>query len=193
MGLCWGARRSVARSVNAVLLSHPDLAHVGALPYATATLGLVCPVYATLPVHQMGQVHYTQTQARAQSIALTGCGPLYVCVFVCLYVCVHAAVQLAVTDALLSRTQRQDFGLFNLSDVAAAFAPARWTLLSYGQPSTLPALPGVLLRMPLSAHARGTACVLVCLSVCGCVCVSVFVCVCVNTPLNSVCDFALIP
>jgi Cft2 family RNA processing exonuclease len=187
MGLCWGARRSVARSVNAVLLSHPDLAHVGALPYATATLGLVCPVYATLPVHQMGQVHYTQTQARAQSIALTGCGPLYVCVFVCLYVCVHAAVQLAVTDALLSRTQRQDFGLFNLSDVAAAFAPARWTLLSYGQPSTLPALPGV--------HATVCTCTRDCMCVClfKCVCLSFFVCVCVNTPLKSVCDFALIP
>ena len=46
----------VARSINAVLISHPDLAHLGALPYAYASLGLVCPIYATLPVFNMGQV-----------------------------------------------------------------------------------------------------------------------------------------
>ncbi len=46
----------VARQVDAVLLSHPKLAHVGALPYAMAHLGLTCPVYATLPVSAMGKM-----------------------------------------------------------------------------------------------------------------------------------------
>lgn len=44
----------VAPEIQAVLLSHPDIAHVGAIPYARAKLGLRCQVYATLPVHKMG-------------------------------------------------------------------------------------------------------------------------------------------
>jgi len=51
-----GAACSVVGSVNVVLLSHPDLSHLGALPYAVAKLGLDCPVYGTLPVFNMGQV-----------------------------------------------------------------------------------------------------------------------------------------
>lgn len=54
-----------APSVDAVLLSQPDLAHLGALPYARAHLGLDCPVYATRPVIQMGQMFlYDSHQAR---------------------------------------------------------------------------------------------------------------------------------
>lgn len=44
----------VAPTVDAVLLSHPDLAHLGALPYAAKHLGLTAPVYATTPVQQLG-------------------------------------------------------------------------------------------------------------------------------------------
>ena len=39
-----------------VLLSHPDISHLGALPYAFAKLGLDCAVYATTPVSLMGQM-----------------------------------------------------------------------------------------------------------------------------------------
>ena len=42
--------------VDAVLVSHADTKHLGALPYAVGKLGLNCPVYATLPVHKMGQM-----------------------------------------------------------------------------------------------------------------------------------------
>ncbi|CAB1339891.1 unnamed protein product [Coregonus sp. 'balchen'] len=35
--------------VDAVLLSHPDPLHLGALPYAVGKLGLNCPIYATIP------------------------------------------------------------------------------------------------------------------------------------------------
>ncbi|KAJ0405265.1 hypothetical protein ATCC90586_009772 [Pythium insidiosum] len=46
----------VASRIDLVLISHPDLAHMGALPYAIGKLGLNAPVYGTLPVHRMGQI-----------------------------------------------------------------------------------------------------------------------------------------
>eukprot|EP00937_MAST-01D_sp_MAST-1D-sp2_P003323 g3323.t1 len=48
--------RRVAGRVDAVLLSHADLAHMGALPYAMAKLGLSAPVFGTLPIFKMGQM-----------------------------------------------------------------------------------------------------------------------------------------
>ncbi|XP_059304797.1 cleavage and polyadenylation specificity factor subunit 2 [Lycium ferocissimum] len=44
----------VASTVDAVLLSHPDTFHLGALPYAMKQLGLSAPVYATEPVYRLG-------------------------------------------------------------------------------------------------------------------------------------------
>lgn len=43
-------------SIDAVLLSHSDPLHLGALPYAIGKLGLSCPIYATLPIYKMGQM-----------------------------------------------------------------------------------------------------------------------------------------
>lgn len=48
---------AIAPKVDAVLISHPDTAHLGALPYAFGKLGMDCKVYATLPVHKMGQMY----------------------------------------------------------------------------------------------------------------------------------------
>ena len=42
--------------IDAVLLSHPDTAHLGALPYAIGHLGLKVPIYATQPTCRMGQM-----------------------------------------------------------------------------------------------------------------------------------------
>lgn len=44
----------VASKIDAVLLSHPDTLHLGALPYAMKQLGLSAPVYATEPVFRLG-------------------------------------------------------------------------------------------------------------------------------------------
>eukprot|EP01119_Soliformovum_irregulare_P022802 TRINITY_DN7866_c0_g1_i1.p1 TRINITY_DN7866_c0_g1~~TRINITY_DN7866_c0_g1_i1.p1 ORF type:complete len:717 (-),score=229.90 TRINITY_DN7866_c0_g1_i1:43-2193(-) len=56
---------AVAKQVDAVLLSHPDLAHSGAIAYAVAKLGLTAPIYATMPIHKMGQmVLYEMYQSR---------------------------------------------------------------------------------------------------------------------------------
>jgi len=55
----------VVPKVDAVLLSYPDLPHLGALPVAVGKLGLSCPVYATVPVYKMGQMFlYDIYQAR---------------------------------------------------------------------------------------------------------------------------------
>eukprot|EP00959_Pyramimonas_sp_CCMP1952_P039776 831954-Pyramimonas_sp.AAC.1 len=52
--------------IDAVLLSHSDTTHLGALPYLVGKKGLKAPVYATLPVHKMGQMymydHYLSRQ-----------------------------------------------------------------------------------------------------------------------------------
>jgi cleavage and polyadenylation specificity factor subunit 2 len=50
------ALAKVASSVDFVLLSHPDLPHLGALPYAVRRLGLDCPIISTRPVWQMGHL-----------------------------------------------------------------------------------------------------------------------------------------
>lgn len=42
--------------IDAVLLSHPDPLHLGALPFAVGKLGLNCAIYATIPVYKMGQM-----------------------------------------------------------------------------------------------------------------------------------------
>lgn len=39
-----------------MLLSYPDCAHLGALPYLVGKLGLNCPIYSTIPVYKMGQM-----------------------------------------------------------------------------------------------------------------------------------------
>nr|CAI5856676.1 unnamed protein product [Callosobruchus analis] len=48
-------RRHV-HTIDAVLLSYPDITHLGALPYIVGKLGLNCPIYATIPVYKMGQM-----------------------------------------------------------------------------------------------------------------------------------------
>ncbi|XP_017551173.1 cleavage and polyadenylation specificity factor subunit 2 [Pygocentrus nattereri] len=50
------AMKRYVHQVDAVLLSHPDPLHLGALPYAVGKLGLNCTIYATIPVYKMGQM-----------------------------------------------------------------------------------------------------------------------------------------
>ncbi|XP_050295104.1 probable cleavage and polyadenylation specificity factor subunit 2 [Anthonomus grandis grandis] len=42
--------------IDAVLISYPDIYHLGALPYLVGKLGLNCPIYSTIPVYKMGQM-----------------------------------------------------------------------------------------------------------------------------------------
>jgi cleavage and polyadenylation specificity factor subunit 2 len=46
----------VIDSINAVIISHADIEHLGALPYAYGRLGLRAPIYTTDPVFNMGQM-----------------------------------------------------------------------------------------------------------------------------------------
>ncbi|XP_031281074.1 LOW QUALITY PROTEIN: cleavage and polyadenylation specificity factor subunit 2 [Pistacia vera] len=57
----------VASTVDAVLLSHSDTLHLGALPYAMKQFGLSAPVFSTEPVHRLGLLTmYDQYLARRQ-------------------------------------------------------------------------------------------------------------------------------
>ncbi|XP_022985441.1 cleavage and polyadenylation specificity factor subunit 2 [Cucurbita maxima] len=57
----------VASTIDAVLISHPDTLHLGALPYAMKQLGLSAPVYSTEPVYRLGLLTmYDQFIARKQ-------------------------------------------------------------------------------------------------------------------------------
>ncbi|CAI5731256.1 unnamed protein product [Peronospora destructor] len=57
----------VVDRIDLVLVSHLDLAHMGALPYAMGKLGLKAPLYGTLPVHRMGQIAlYDAFQAKTK-------------------------------------------------------------------------------------------------------------------------------
>ncbi|XP_027895378.1 cleavage and polyadenylation specificity factor subunit 2 [Xiphophorus couchianus] len=62
------AMKRYVHQVDAVLLSHPDPIHLGALPYAVGKLGLNCTIYATIPVYKMGQMFmYDLYQSRSNS------------------------------------------------------------------------------------------------------------------------------
>jgi len=61
------ALKKIVPDVDCVLLSHPDVAHLGALPYAVGRLGLTAPIYATLPIYKMGQMFmYDAFMSRAK-------------------------------------------------------------------------------------------------------------------------------
>jgi len=44
----------IAPKINYVLISHPDMEHLGALPYAVSKLGLAAKIISTTPVQKMG-------------------------------------------------------------------------------------------------------------------------------------------
>ncbi|XP_028790004.1 cleavage and polyadenylation specificity factor subunit 2-like [Neltuma alba] len=57
----------VAPTIDAVLLSHADTLHLGALPYAMKQLGLSAPIYSTEPVYRLGLLTmYDQYFSRKQ-------------------------------------------------------------------------------------------------------------------------------
>lgn len=61
------ALKQVIPDIDCVLLSFPDISHLGALPYAIGRLGLNCPIYGTLPVYKMGQMFlYDAYQSRSR-------------------------------------------------------------------------------------------------------------------------------
>lgn len=92
MGYIEAVKRRIPQ-INAVLLSYPDIAHVGALPYLVSKCGLKCPIYATLPICKMSQ--------------------------------------LFLQDWILGHKSVEDFNLFDISDVDAAFEMVEY--VKFGQ------------------------------------------------------------
>ncbi|EPB87138.1 hypothetical protein HMPREF1544_06064 [Mucor circinelloides 1006PhL] len=61
--------KKVAKQIDAVVLSHCDLSHLGAYPYARSHLGMTCQVYATIPVVNMGKMcMYDMYQSKTNEI-----------------------------------------------------------------------------------------------------------------------------
>ncbi|KAF1798785.1 beta-lactamase-like protein [Mucor lusitanicus] len=61
--------KKVAKQIDAVVLSHCDLPHLGAYPYARSHLGMTCQVYATIPVANMGKMcMYDMYQSKTNEI-----------------------------------------------------------------------------------------------------------------------------
>lgn len=59
----------VAKQIDAVVLSHCDLSHLGGYPYARSHLGMTCQVYATIPVVNMGKMcMYDMYQSKTNEI-----------------------------------------------------------------------------------------------------------------------------
>mmetsp|Transcript_26096 Transcript_26096/g.73044 ORF Transcript_26096/g.73044 Transcript_26096/m.73044 type:complete len:236 (+) Transcript_26096:58-765(+) len=47
---------AVAPQVDAILLSYPDVPHLGALPRVYGAMGVKAPIFATIPIYEMGQM-----------------------------------------------------------------------------------------------------------------------------------------
>ena len=93
--------------IDAVLLSFPDVAHLGLLPYLMGPLELKCPVYATVPVYKMGQMFMYD---------------LYQVGILVLHVDrERQRGRFHVWLPLQSRKNSEDFDLFTLDDVDKAF------------------------------------------------------------------------
>lgn len=103
--------------INAVLLSYADIPHIGALPYLVRKCGLNCPIYATVPVHKMGQMF------------------LY--------------------DWANGHSSVEDFTLFNLDDIDAAFE--RVQQVKYSQTILLKGDGGLQITPLPAGHMIGGA------------------------------------
>ena len=58
----------IVDQIDAVLISHPDPAHIGALPYLVGRLKLNAPIYATAACYRMGEL-YMYDQALSWQLA----------------------------------------------------------------------------------------------------------------------------
>ncbi|CAF1091481.1 unnamed protein product, partial [Didymodactylos carnosus] len=99
------------KSIDAVLITYPDLYHLGALPYLVGHCGLKCPIYATVPVYKMGQMF--------------------------------------MYDLHQSRLNNEDFNLFTLDHIDAAFD--QFITLKYDQSVALEGNGNGLVITPLPA------------------------------------------
>ena len=62
--------KTLIPEIDAVLLSFPDIEHLGALPYLVATAGLTAPLYATLPVVKLAEQCLYDTLASRRELRM---------------------------------------------------------------------------------------------------------------------------
>ena len=105
--------------------------HLGALPYVISKFGLNCPIYATLPVRNMGLVKISkERKERKNTIKNDGKNKQT-------NKKTKQKKKMFLYEACLSRQRREDFETFNLDDVDEAFSDKRWTILKYSQRESL--------------------------------------------------------
>lgn len=60
------------KKIDAVLISHPSMRHLGLLPHLFGKHGLKCPIYSTTPVYKLGQLFcYDAYQSRFMAEDIT--------------------------------------------------------------------------------------------------------------------------
>jgi Cft2 family RNA processing exonuclease len=64
--------KNIIPEVDAVFISFPDIHHMGALPYLVATAGLVAPIYATLPVRELGEKYLYDVLGARRNLRMLG-------------------------------------------------------------------------------------------------------------------------
>lgn len=152
--------------IDAVLLSHSDTSHLGALPYLVGKAGLKVPIYATLPVHKMGLMFmYDHYLVRQVSPLTPMCAHSFPIVSLCSLLSdvaggdapsvhpAHVGVR-ALSRALCELQSVEDNTVFTLDDVDAAFAAVH--PLKYSQGVHL-AGATELCRIPQTPHAEAHA------------------------------------
>ncbi len=109
-------------TVDAVLLSHGDLAHLGGLPLAVASGALQAPIVSTLPVQRMGNLALQELMVNMRVSAVPQRTLPAIQAFSDPATCPHHCMQAC-----------SDTPPFTAAQVAEAFAPRRWSLTRYYQ------------------------------------------------------------
>ncbi len=131
----------VIGDVDAVIVSHAKLSHIGALPYLVSKCGLVAPVYSTLPVKKMGEMFLTEIIQAKQVCPICDLHGWHKC---CPSSC-HLPVwrswhnsHNSLTSLFVSVQSASDFDLIGQEDIKKTFSEHPWTQLRYSQHYEIP-------------------------------------------------------
>ncbi len=106
------------------MLSHPDISHIGALPYAMSKLGLKADVFGTIPLYKMGHILLKILFIFIFFIFFIF---LFYLLFFLFFFIFENNLEMFMYDAYQSRINSEEFALFDLDDVDAG--GLRFTLL----------------------------------------------------------------
>lgn len=76
----------IAPELDAILISFPDFAHMGALPYLVGRLGITCPIYATVPIKHFSRLFFEELLHARASVGMSSPSSSYVLSFSLFYI-----------------------------------------------------------------------------------------------------------